>query len=163
MTVVLVLFVGAERLVIEVAQQPGSLTPYYGAWLKGPLHATAGGKALLLSLESEQRQAMVGHGPYAPVTPNSIITWEALQQDLSLAAERGYTVSREEHRIGITNIATLLQRWNGASPGCLTVTARSQDMDDSAIAAVGEEIRRVASLLCYQAPSLEAASLYCGR
>lgn len=163
MTVVLVLFVGGERLVIEVAQQPGSLTPYYGAWLKGPLHATAGGKALLLSLPAEQRLAMVGPGPYAAITPNSLTTWQALQDDLTLAAERGYAVSREEHRPGVTNISTLLQRWNGDSPGCLTVTARSQDMDEEAISTVGEEMLRLATLLCYQAPSLEAASLYCGR
>lgn len=163
MTVVLVLFIGTERLVIEVAQQPGSLTPYYGAWLRGPLHATAGGKALLLSVPPEQRLSLVGAGPYAAVTAHSLTTWDALREDLDRSAERGYTVSREEHRLGVTNISTLLQRWSGASPGCLTVSARSQDMDDAATARVGEEICRVASLFAYQAPSLEAASLYCGR
>lgn len=163
LTLVLVLFVGADRLVVEVAQQPGSLTPYYGAWLRGPLHATAGGKALLLSLPAEQRRTLLGPGPYAAVTPQSLTSWEALSADLALAAERGYTVSRDEHRPGVTNISTLLQRWNGASPGCLTASARSQDMDAEATARVGEDIHRVASLLVYQAPSLDAASLYCGR
>ena len=36
LTTVFVVFVGWERLVLDVAQVPGSLTPYYSTWLEGP-------------------------------------------------------------------------------------------------------------------------------
>jgi DNA-binding IclR family transcriptional regulator len=163
MTLVLVLFIGHERLVIDVAQQPGSVTPYYGTWLKGPLHATGGGKSLLLSLPAEQRRALLGAEPWAAATPHTFTAWEALDADMRLSSQRGYVVSRNEHRQGVTNIAALLSRWNGGAAGCLIASARSRDLDDAAIARAGDEIKRVAELLVYQAPSLEAASRFCGR
>jgi DNA-binding IclR family transcriptional regulator len=163
MTIVLVMFLGPERLVLDIAQQPGSVTPYYGAWLKGPLHATGGGKSLLLSLTPAQRLALLGPPPWAAATPHTLTDAQALDADLQRSAERGYVVSRDEHQLGITNIAVLLPRWTGGAAGCLVSSARSDDLDDAAIARAGEEIKRAAGLLVYRAPSLEAASRYCGR
>lgn len=163
MTLVLVLFVGHERLVLDVAQQPGSVTPYYGSWLKGPLWATAGGKALLLSLPADQRRALLGPEPWAAPTPHAITTWERLDADLQRSAERGYVVSRDEHLLGVANVAALLPRWTGGAAGCLIASARSARMDEQALAGVGEELARVAAMLVYQMPSLEAACRFCGR
>lgn len=163
MTAVLVLFIGHERLVLDVAQQPGSVTPYYGSWLKGPLSATAGGKALLLSLPAEQRRELLGPEPFNAPTPHALTTWAALDADLQRSAERGYVISRDEHLQGVANVAALLPRWTGGAAGCLIASARSARMDDAALAGVGEELCRVASMLVYQMPSLEAACRFCGR
>lgn len=163
LTTVLVLFVGCERLVLDIAQLPGSLTPYYGSWLHGPLHATGGGKCLLLTLDAAQRRQWLGAEPWVACTPQTLTDWARLDADMTLSAQRGYVVSRNEHRPGITNVAAPITRWTGGAAGCLIATARSQDLDDAACAAVGDEVRRVAQLLVYQAPSLEAASRFCGR
>jgi len=162
LTTVFVIFVGHERLVLDVAQAPGSLTPYYSTWLEGPLHATGGGKSLLLGLDEAQRLALLGSGPLVAATPQTLTDWPRLSADLALAAERGYVVSRDEHRPGVTNVGAPITRWKGGSAGCLIATAHSTEIDDDGIARVGAELRRVAELLVYQAPSLESASRFCG-
>ncbi len=162
LTTLLVLFVGVERLVLDIVQVPGSLTPYYGSWLRGPLHATGGGKSLLLGLDAAQRRALLGPEPWTAATPHTLTGWAALDADLRLAAERGYIVSRNEHRLGVTNVGAPIRRWTGGAAGCLLATARSQDLDDAACARIGGELRRVAELLVFQAPSLESASRFCG-
>jgi len=162
LTTVFVVFVGWERLVLDVAQVPGSLTPYYGTWLEGPLHATGGGKSLLLGLDDVQRRTLLGPGPFVAATPQTLTDWPRLAADLALSAQRGYVVSRDEHRPGVTNVGAPITRWKGGSAGCLIATAHSADIDDDGIAAVGAELKRVAELLVYQAPSLEAASRFCG-
>jgi len=162
LTTVFVVFVGWERLVLDVAQVPGSLTPYYGTWLEGPLHATGGGKSLLLGLDEAQRRTLLGADPFVAATPQTLTDWPRLAADLALSAKRGYVVSRDEHRPGVTNVGAPITRWKGGSAGCLIATAHSADIDDDGIAAVGAELKRVAELLVYQAPSLEAASRFCG-
>jgi len=162
LTTVFVVFVGWERLVLDVAQVPGSLTPYYGTWLEGPLHATGGGKSLLLGLDEAQRRILLGADPFIAATPQTLTDWPRLTADLALSAQRGYVVSRDEHRSGVTNVGAPITRWKGGSAGCLIATAHSADIDDDGIASVGAELKRVAELLVYQAPSLEAASRFCG-
>lgn len=162
-TTVLVLFIGWERLVLDIAQVPGSLTPYYGTWLHGPLHATGGGKALLMSVDANRRRILLGDGKLEACTSQTITGLEALDADLTASAERGYVVSRGEHRVGVTNVAANIKNWSGGTVGCLIVTGHSKEFDDDTVVKVGTELKRAAELLLYQAPSLEAAGRFCGR
>ncbi|MDO8277564.1 MAG: IclR family transcriptional regulator [Burkholderiaceae bacterium] len=162
-TVVLVLFIGWERLVVDIAQIAGSLTPYYGTWLQGPLHATAGGKALLMSVDAQLRRAILGEGPLEAITPQTLTDLGPLNVELDASARRGYVLSREEHRAGVTNLAANIRNWGGSVVGCLIVTGHAREMDDATCATLGDELKRAAELFVYQAPSLEAASRIYGR
>lgn len=162
LTTILVVFVGAERLVLDIALVPGSLTPYYSTWLKGPMHATAGGKALLVGMTEAQRASLIGLGPFDACTPQTLTDSRALNDDLQRSAARGYVVSHDEHRQGVTNLSAPISRWTGGAAGCLIASSPSSDIDDERIAAVGLELKRASELLVYQAPSLEAASRFCG-
>lgn len=162
MTTVLVIFLGMERLVLDIVQVPGSLTPYYGTWLHGPLHATGGGKSLLLGMDEKQRQTVLGPGPFAAVTPQTITDWHRLNEDLRISSGRGYVISSDEHLPGITNVAALITRWTGRPAGCLIASGPTADMDEARRAAAGDELKRVAQLLVYHTPSLEPASQFCG-
>ena len=162
-TVVLVLYLDTERMVTDIAQAPGSLTPYYNTWLHGPLHGSGSGKALLLSLDPEQRDAVLGPAPFKAYTPHTITDRAALEQDLAASAQRGYVVARDEHHIGLTAIAANIPTWNNGQVGCLVVTGHSRDMDDGRIASIGEELVRVAKLMPYQLGSLRAVAHVVGK
>src|SRR5699024_7374158 len=69
-TVVMVLYLGIERMVLDIARSNGSLAPYYDTWLHGPLHGSGSGKALLLTLPTERRKVLLGKEPYPIVTPS---------------------------------------------------------------------------------------------
>ena len=162
-TVVLTIFIGLERLVLDIAQTKNSITPYYGTWLHGPLHGSGAGKALLMSLDPARRAAAMGPEPYEAVTAQTHTTLAALEADLALSEQRGYAVARDEFHPGLTAVASLIKTWNGSAIGCLVATGYTRDLDDAALAATGEEVRRAAGLLMYQAPSLVAAGQFCGR
>ncbi|MFL9900553.1 IclR family transcriptional regulator C-terminal domain-containing protein [Paraburkholderia fungorum] len=162
-TIVFVLFLGYERMVLEIAQTPGSLSPFYDTWLRGPLHGSGGGKSLLLTLRADERRALLGAEPFEAWTANTLRTWTQLDADLALSAERGYVVARDEQRLGVTAIGAPVRTWTGATAGCLVTTALSRELDAARTAWCGEQLRHAAQLLLYQAPSLGAAALLCGR
>lgn len=130
-TTVLVMFVGWERLVLDITQIAGSLTPYDDTWLQVPLHATAGGKALLQGADAAQRKALLGPGPFKAVTPHTLTQWEQLHADLRLSGERGWMLSRDEHYLGVTNVATTITRWTGGAAGYLIAIGHIRDLNDA--------------------------------
>ncbi|CAO3363408.1 IclR family transcriptional regulator [Azospirillum palustre] len=162
-TVVLVLYLSTERMVTDIAQAPGSLSPYYNTWLQGPLHGSGSGKALLLSLDPEQRAAVLGPEPYKVYTPQTIVSQAELDEDLRVSALRGYVVAHDEHHVGLTAIAANIPTWNNGHVGCLVVTGHSRDMDEARIAGIGEELVRVAKLMPYQLGSLRSVAHVVGK
>ncbi|BAO90036.1 IclR family transcriptional regulator [Caballeronia cordobensis] len=161
-TVVFILFVGSERMVVEIAQTPGSLSPFYGTWLRGPLHGSGAGKSLLLGLTDDERRALLGPEPYAAWTAHTLTAWDDLHADLESSVARGYVVARDEQRVGITAIGAPVRTWSGVHAGCLVMTGLTRDFGVARASACGEQVRDAANLLLYQAPSLGAAAQFCG-
>ena len=152
-TVVMALFIETERMVLEIVQKPEALSPFYKTWMHRPLHCTAAGKAVLMGMNDEQRLATLGPGPYASLTPNTLTTFAALQDDLRISAERGYVLAAEEHQIGLSAMAVTIKNWTSQVIGCLIVTDHADGMKlrEAQIAA---EMINSARLLPYQTTSL---------
>ncbi len=153
-TVVLVAYLGNERLVVDVMLAPNSLTPYYATWLHGPLHASGPGKAFLLSQDESQRRSLLGPEPYAAPTAGTLTSWKALDQDMRQSAERGYVLVRDEFYEGLTAIAANFTTWTGRAVGCIAITGRSADLDDDAVKASAAELLNCTRLMPLQVTSL---------
>ncbi len=153
-SVVLVVFLGHERCVVDVALSHGSLSPYYSTWLHGPLHGSGPGKCLLMSLDAPRRRALLGPEPYLAHTPSTLTSWEAVSADLAAATERGYAIVRDEFYDGLSAVAAPFSGWSGRPLGCIAATGHTRNLTDEAIAAAGPEIARVARLIPLQAASL---------
>ncbi len=153
-SVVLVVFLGQERCVVDVALSPGSLSPYYSTWLHGPLHGSGPGKCLLMSLDEPRRKMLLGPEPYTAHTPSTLTTWDAVAADLAAADARGYAVVRDEFYDGLSAVAAPFSAWSGRTLGCIAATGHSRDLNDEAITAAGPELARVARLIPMQASSL---------
>lgn len=153
-TAILALFIGNERMVIDIEQRPGSLSPYYDNWLKGPMHATGVGKALLASMTPESRKAILGPGPFPAFTAYTITDPETLEANLAMVDTLGYVYSRDEHHVGLTAVSALISSWSRTAIGCLTVTGHSSVLTDEKLAQVGEELVRCAQIIRYQTTTL---------
>jgi DNA-binding IclR family transcriptional regulator len=161
-TVVMALFIGTVRMVLDIAQTTGSLSPYYRTWLERPLHCTGVGKALLLDLTSEQRKAALGKEPYAALTAHTITTFADLEADLALGKQRGFVIAAEEHQLGLTAISAPIYNWSSLPIGCLTVTdhaARLRARESE----VAKELLSASQLLPYQTTSLLSIDQFFGR
>lgn len=162
-TVVLVAYVGMERLVVDVFQTPGSLSPYYNTWLQGPLHASGPGKALLLSLDAGQRSQLLGNGPFERKTEHTIVDAQALERDLAAASATGVVLVRDEFYLGVSAAATNFQGWNGRVLGCLVVTGHSVEFTPAAVETMTAELRNCARLMPLQVPALRSLEQFSGR
>ncbi|AET92862.1 transcriptional regulator, IclR family [Burkholderia sp. YI23] len=162
-TVLLALYLGSERMVIDIAQGANTIHAYYDTWLTGPLHGTAAGKAYLMALDAPHRRALLGDEPFPRFTPSTLTDYAALEADMALSQTRGYVVAREESRIGIGALAANVKSWKGDAVGCVVATGHSRDFSDAAnVERIGDEVKHAADLLRMQAPSLVAAAQYCG-
>lgn len=162
-TVVFVGYLGNERVVIDVFQTAGSLSPYYSSWLKGPLHASGPGKALLLANSLQDRQAMLPAAPYPVSTPKTITESADLMADLAKAEARGYVVVRDEFYDGLSAVAANFHTWDKRAVGCLSVTGHTADFDDAAVASIGAELLACTKLIPLQVPSLKLLEQLAGR
>lgn len=153
-TVVLVVYLELERVVLDVIQSPGSLSPYYDAWLKGPLHASGPGKALLLSMDEKSRKAALGAEPYAAFTDATLRSWDAMQRNLQEAAQLGVISVCDEHYDGLTALAANFFGDTGNALGCIVVTGHSSELDAEMRPLVAKELASYSRLMPFQAGSL---------
>lgn len=154
-TVVLIAYVGGERLVVDVFQAPDSLSPYYSTWLLGPYHASAPGKAYLLAMPQERRSALLGPEPFPALTPQTITSAKALQAQLEASEERGYVSIRDEYYEGVSALAANFQAWDGRVVGCLAITGFTASFTDERVEQIAAELLACTRLMPLQVPSLQ--------
>ena len=154
-TVLCIVFLRHERAVIAVSQYPGSITPYYGSWARNPLHATASGKIMLMTMTPAERIARIGNGPYTAYGPGTTTDADQLAQELAVAATRGYTSAVDAVRAGTTAIATPIRTWTGQILGCLVTTGLTDALNDERIERIAEELSSQAVLLPMSIPAIQ--------
>lgn len=80
---------------------------------RGPVHASAGGKAVLALRPREEVKALLGAGPLRAATPYSITDPKVLFEDLDTIAATGIAYSREEMVVGIIAMGIAVLDANG--------------------------------------------------
>ena len=155
-TCALNLFVGTQRLVLEMATANDSLSPYYQTHLTSPLHAAASGKVLLLGLPAESRDELLGSPPYERYTPHTIVERETLVRELQHVAELGYASTRDENFDGISAVSAPIVPAGERTVGALTLAGPSRYFADGTIEAMGRDTVRAAKLLAFGSPGVKA-------
>lgn len=87
----------------------------------GHAHARASGKLLLAYAAPEVRDRLVGSQRLARVTPKTIVSRKALDDELEAIRERGYATDDEEFSLGLSCIAVPFEK--GRSPFVLALSA----------------------------------------
>jgi DNA-binding IclR family transcriptional regulator len=151
-----IVFVGTERLVLDVSGVTGMLTPYYDTYLRSPLHASASGKLLLQSLAPRQRAELLGPAPYRAYTANTLADPDALARELDRTAQRGYATNLDENFVGISAMGALILCGPEQAAGCLLVAGASDRFGDQRIEEIGQALREKANLFAFGSPSLRA-------
>jgi IclR family acetate operon transcriptional repressor len=72
---------------------------------KGPLHASAVGKAILAYLEPQEREKLIGSIEFKKLTDKTISSPKALQEACKKIAKAGFAIDDEEQALGLRCIA----------------------------------------------------------
>lgn len=154
-TTALILFIGLERLIVEVSRGKHPLAPYYDTWLRSPLHGSASGKILLAHRDPGERKRVLGPGPYLAVTPATITDADVLARHLTEVAQKGVAIARGESFVGLSAVAVPLFAVDVLA-GCLVVTGSSESFPPRRDSELHAALKSTAELLAVSAPSLRA-------
>lgn len=160
-TVATVVFLGAERLIVDIVQGREALAPFYETWLRTPLHASASGRVLLGALGPKQRREVLGPDPLPAITPHTVTRSSELEAELSIARAQGYVVSRNDMHVGLTAVAAPIEHAAG-TVGCLVTVGSSIRLTEAVCEHVGIVLRDTARLIGAATPSVRFLSHFIG-
>lgn len=160
-TCAMTVFLGSERVIIEIAQGREALAPFYETWLRTPLHASATGKVMLSYMGPKQQRALLGPDPLPKSTQFTVSTLAELEKELLVGRTEGVIVSRDDVYAGITAIAAPILYANQAL-ACLAAVGSSDRLGPSSCEKIRAKIRDAATLISNATPSLRALGHYLG-
>jgi IclR family transcriptional regulator, acetate operon repressor len=105
-----------------------------------PAHASAGGKAVLASLTSAQRDGFLGPEPYPGYTQRTIVRRAPLEWDLESVRERGYAVDDQETELGTRGVAAAILGLRHRPIGAVIVIAPSTRLTPADAPTLGRTI-----------------------
>jgi DNA-binding IclR family transcriptional regulator len=99
-----------------------------------PANCTAGGKAILAALSPTELSRRYADQGLSARTTASVVSWDALQQELEEIRRTGYAINMEEGETGICAVAAALRDLTGAPLAAVAVVVPAGRMPDLATA-----------------------------
>ncbi|MDP2118434.1 MAG: IclR family transcriptional regulator [Hoeflea sp.] len=156
----LVVFIGNERLVVDISGVSGVLTPYYETQLRNPLHVAVSGKLLLLNRSPVERQELIGDGPYEALTPNTITDPDAFRKELEQILARGYSTNLDENFIGFSAIGAMVSCGADQPLGCVMLAGASKEFTQETIPEWGKILQEQARLISFSQGARATYSMF---
>jgi len=107
-----------------------------------PAHASGAGKVLLAFSEDPSRWRTL---PLEPVTPHTIVRWEALSQALDAIRRRGYGTNVEELQLGYAAVAAPLRDGEGRAAAAISVGGPVHRVNEETMPALAEMVCQAAA------------------
>lgn len=107
-----------------------------------PVACTASGKAFLAYLPEAQVRAILQHG-FHKYTDHTLLTWEALAQDLRQTRERGFAVSEQEFEVEINAVAAPILDAAGLPVAAVAVVGPTYRLPRPRMLEIGERVCQV--------------------
>jgi IclR family transcriptional regulator, KDG regulon repressor len=115
-----------EVLYIDCYESTKRLRTYSVIGVRGPLHCTSVGKAILAWLPEERREGLLKRIRFDVFTPKTITSATALRQDLEESRRRGYTVDDTEHEEGVRCVGVPVFDHNGDVTASISISGPTQ-------------------------------------
>jgi IclR family acetate operon transcriptional repressor len=155
-TSALQIFLGGERILLELRHGSSRLTPFWDTTIRSALHASATGKLLLLSMSAAARRERLGPGPFERFTDRTIVQAAALEVDLRRTAQRGWSSAIEEAYVGMSSVAAPLRASDGTPVGAVIATGMARQLDGERLQVATQAVTRAAGMLSTMSPAVRA-------
>ena len=114
---------------------------------RDPLHSTALGKAILLTLGESELDRTVPRR-MAARTPHTITNRERFMDEIAASAARSYALDLEENELGARCVAAAIcESGNRNAIAAISISGPSKLMGNEILARMGRELARTASTI----------------
>lgn len=151
------IFMGTQRVVLEVLTEKNSVAPYIHSQVRSPLHASVSGKLLLSGRADAERDALLGPAPYPAKTRNTLVDRQALFDELDRIARDGFATNIEENLLGISAQGACLVAPSGRQLGAVVMTGQSRHFNAQSLQPMRELLRQTADILAASASLRDVA------
>jgi IclR family KDG regulon transcriptional repressor len=107
-----------------------------------PMYSTSLGKAILAHSSADLFNEVVRHGLKVR-TPNTLVSVEALREDLERVRSRGYSIDAEENEIGLSCVGAPIFNFDGKVVGALSVSGPVERITKEKITELGDLVRDI--------------------
>ena len=104
-----------QQKVVFIDQVAGThrLTAISAVGVSFPLHSSANGKAMLAAMADDEIAKMKRHLRLPAITPNTITSWDQLEQEMEKIRSKGVSFDREENSVGICAVSVAIRSPSG--------------------------------------------------
>jgi len=141
-TVDLCVLDGRHVVYLDVVDSPRRVKIAAAVGQRLPIACTASGKAFLAHLSEQQVRALLPNG-LQKYTDRTLLTWEALFEDLRETRERGFALSEQEFEVEINAVAAPILDAAGSPVAAVAVVGPSFRMPLQRMLEIGPQVCRV--------------------
>jgi DNA-binding IclR family transcriptional regulator len=138
---------GNEVLYLDRVETPAPLRFYLHPGSRVPLHCSASGKLFMAQMSATQRRRLLSPGTLERYTEKTLTSLPQIEEELLLAAQRGYAMDNEEFLPGLTCIAVLVPAASGKSNLAVAIQAPTLRFHGERITECLPALRRAAEAL----------------
>lgn len=147
---------GDEIICIARAESTRALKIFAEVGARTAFHFTSGGKLLMAYAPEQVREAAIAAVRFERYTPSTIVTAEALRDELTRTAARGYGVDDGEREEGVTCVAVPVFDRYGDAAAALSASGPTARMREQGAEKIAAALRARADALSaelgYRAP-----------
>lgn len=95
---------------------------------RSPMYRTAVGKSILALLPEEEVRRIWDRSVIEPLTPNTIVRYDDLLENLAIVRQRGWAMDNEENELGVLCIAAPIKDFTNTPIGAISISAPAARM-----------------------------------
>lgn len=120
---------GGERVYVFIQSGRNGVRADAEIGKRGPLHASAAGKAILAHLPEERADRILSERLGRALTENTITDRDRIESELETVRERGYAVNDEESTAGLRAVGVPVRYDDGRPLGAMSVSGPTHRLD----------------------------------
>lgn len=139
-TVHLTILENDEVLYVDCFESTKRLRTYSVIGVRGPLHSTAVGKAILAVLPEPEVDRIIHEKGLERSTANTIVDPVELKKDLKATVKRGYSIDDAEHEEGVRCVGAPLMNYSNQVIGSISASGPLQRMKKDELPQIGRTV-----------------------
>ena len=136
---------GTEVVFVGQVETINPIRAFFNPGTRTAMHASGTGKAILASLDPARLRSLLGRAELTPFTDRTLSSTAALEADLDVTRDRGWSFDREERFGGMSCIGAAIRDARGEVVAGVSISGPSIRFSEGRIEAFGRLVAEAAS------------------